>query len=209
MRTTLSILLSIVLLGCSKNEQSSPSMPTKEEAAEWRRLNCLEFYWTEERAYMLSSYLGEMFEHLSEPIYWDSDRIPIDIEAYRFVWLRTFDPPIVVNLIVSQKGKAQIQCKVFNGQSGFKIGELQAHTERNITYEEASPLLAELREHLWSAPEWNGEPGIDGATWFVDGIKDGRYHFVHRNSPDSGWVRAIGIAFLGLAGQEQAPVKTY
>jgi hypothetical protein len=62
--------------------------------------------------------------------------------------------------------------------------------------------LAKIEElKFWELSPDEPLVGNDGASWIVEGVKNGTYHMADRWSPQSGSVRAIGLLMLQDLGK--------
>jgi hypothetical protein len=171
------------------------------EALEWQRLKVVQHYWEGERTNQLEGFSAAL-RHLGEPVYWNAPTNRLSGHFYRFLWLRTFDKPIVVTLTSLGDGQVEVRSKVFSGRSGFDMGRIERHESTTCGPGAAAALMADLDDLLPLVPEYDGDFGADGAEWMIDGLSGGRYFVVHRWTPESGWVRHMGLRFLEVAGIE-------
>ena len=120
-------------------------------------------------------------------------------ESYRFIWCRTFHRPVVVRLTLEDDGDVRAAYKETDGECGYEIGKLvtsetidvKRHVLESIEDPElAHELFQMLRERaderFWSLPYRvdDGTIGVDGATWTIEGWRNGRCHVVERWRPD-------------------------
>ena len=185
------------MVACSQQKQPSDDI----EKLEWQRLKVVQLYWEGGRSSQLDRFSNTLHQ-MSEPLYWNDPTNAITGDFYRFVWLRTFDRPIVVTITASDDGRTEVRSKVFSGQSGFGFGEIEHEVTITNHSTTVTALITDLDRWLRYVPEFDGNFGLDGSTWMIDGVKDGKYYIVHRWSPASGWVRDIGLRFL-----EEANIK--
>jgi len=129
---------------------------------------------------------------------WELSRRDARAEVYRFLYLRSFDSPIAVRLVVTGDGGRLIS-KTTSGQGGFEPGHLILNRESPLSKEATEWFLAEVKHaHFWDVPirDGNGD-GLDGAQWIVEGVKQGRYHIIERWSPDpKDPAHVLGIALM-------------
>lgn len=130
------------------------------------------------------------------------------VESYRFLWLRTFDPPVVVRLDVKADGTGTVTAKVADGQAGFpdtskKIVEKRS---RPLTREQTAAFLGQInRTNFWSLttnidPQDQMDVQTEGSEWVLEGAKGGQYHVVARWSPDVNRMHGCKAIFdLGMA----------
>ena len=145
---------------------------------------------------------------LGEPSFFKLANNPSS-ESYRFLWLRTFHPPIAIRLDLQADGSGILTTKTANGEAGFPytVKQLAKSGSRTIERERIQALLGRLtRAGFWSLPpETYDQTGTDGSQWIIEGIKQGTYHFVDRWSPDEGSVRELGLMFIFDLAQMKIP----
>ncbi len=137
------------------------------------------------------------------------------VEAYRFLWLRTYDEPVAVR--VDREGtRYRLTLKELSGQGGYAPGTLRQSSKRWLTAAEA----AEVHRHLARIGFWAlstrrpaDDYGEDGAHWILEGTRNGRYHVVDRWTPGA---RASGRGYrdaclflLRLAGYTVDSASVY
>jgi hypothetical protein len=122
-------------------------------------------------------------------------------EVYRFLYLRTFDNPIAIRLIVTPAGGRLISKKT-SGMGGFEPGHLILSRESKLTKESTEWFLEDLKGvDFWNIPAIKNPEGntviLDGAQWIIEGVKQGRYHFIDRTSPEGiDPAHNLGVALL-------------
>jgi hypothetical protein len=114
------------------------------------------------------------------------------VEAYRFLWLRTFDAPIAIRLEVKADGTGMVTAKIANGQGGYPETSTKVVEKRSraLTREQTAAFLALInRTNFWgivtnidSADTMDVQ--TEGSEWVLEGAKGGKYHVVARWSPD-------------------------
>lgn len=123
-------------------------------------------------------------------------------QAYRFLWLRSFDPPIVVRA-ARHDGVTFVITRI-GAENADNDGELPRRDSAFLSSTAWDTLIGTLdKERFWTAAHSDTTgPGIDGAQWVIEGVRDGRYTIVDRWSPrDTGqaaFVRRIGLTLLRL-----------
>ena len=139
---------------------------------------------------------------MAEPPLWNLSKDP-QVRVYRFTWIRSFDPAIVVRLTVQKDGTGILVTKITR-KPGYARGSLASSRARHVSKD----IVAGFENHVqqlgfWEMPTYLENPdfiGVDGAQWLMEGVRDGRYHVVDRWSPESSKERAFGIAMMiGLA----------
>lgn len=112
---------------------------------------------------------------------------PVNREAYRFIYLRSFDLPIVIRL-EKVNTTAFLNVKISDGQGGYELGNIHKNEIIPISSSQWKKFQSNLQElQFWQqSPEdtnWR-RLGMDGARWILEGKKEGKYHFVDRWSPE-------------------------
>ena len=154
---------------------------------------------------------------LGEPSLWELSQQDPTAAVYRFLWLRTFHSPIAVRMVLAPDGSAQLHSRMTNGQGGYEPGRLIRDEVVALKAVAAQSFMAALESAgFWGLPSIqfprlsiNGEVTVmlDGALWIIEGVRNGKYHVVDRQSPDKGEaVHAIGLLALKL-GRFKIPAR--
>ena len=119
------------------------------------------------------------------------------VDVYRFSWLRTFDQPIAVRLVVKADASGTLVLKVASGKGGYDPGR--------VTVDQSVPVsaaqVARFRTLLKNCPPPAGRDagGNDGAQWIMEVLKAGRYQVRERWSPEPGdKYRELCLYLFGL-----------
>ncbi len=124
-------------------------------------------------------------------------------ETYRFLWLRTFDPPIALRLEGGSDGWGVLTVKVADGTGGYNPGTLHYESAVAVNPTQVQRLRVLLdRAGFWESPTqepMTGTVNVDGARWVFEATKEGRYHVLDRWSPSSGPYRAAALLLVRLA----------
>ena len=115
-------------------------------------------------------------------------------ESYRFLWVRSFHPTVLVRLSVDRLGKIVVVYKETTAPAGghfLKTEETDLlETFAYIGWESFEEEFAELLrstadESLWSQPFRVDEDFVhlDGADWVLEGLRADDCHVVYRWSP--------------------------
>jgi hypothetical protein len=158
-----------------------------------------------------ASWYAKQLKALHEPSLWELSQDP-KAEAYRFLWLRSFDHPIAVRLVVRAGGSGWMHVRMTSGQGGYEPRRIIRYGVFWLTKAKTQSFLEALAaSDFWNSPTLAGANetppgpdgtvwiGLDGAQWIVEGVKNGQYHVVERWSPQTGdTVRAIGLLALKL-----------
>jgi hypothetical protein len=141
---------------------------------------------------------------LHEPSLWELSRQDPNAEAYRFLWLRSFNHPIAVRLMVRTNGSGWMNSRMTTGQGGFKPGRISRYSVSWLRKGQTQAFLAAFENaNFWNLPTLpdadENAVELDGAQWIIEGVRNGTYHIVDRWSPEAGdAVRVIGIMALKL-----------
>lgn len=130
-----------------------------------------------------------------------------NVEAYRFLWLRSFHPPVSVRLWRTGK-QSHMTTKQLSDVGVPQNGEaivpktMASNETQSITEEEWDHFQELLKKaEFWSMPTVDETPiALDGAGWLLEGVKLDQYHVVHRQSPDQGAYREVCIYLLRVSG---------
>jgi hypothetical protein len=119
-------------------------------------------------------------------------------ETYRFVWVRPLHNPVAVRLARAGDGVAVVSIEADAHEPG---------NERRHEFTASDEAWRTLTQHLLAADFWNlpgdpgeGERGLDGADWIIEGRSHGVYHSVVRWEPQAGPFRAACEDFIKLSG---------
>jgi hypothetical protein len=139
----------------------------------------------------------------------EMDRALSGGHAVRFVWRGAFDPPFFVRIDWKPDGCWLTAKRVtFSSNDNFEtITSLDVSKHRHLTAAECER-AAGAEAALRSAPPDDGKPGLDGATWTVDGVQGTRRFRSARWSPEDGGFRKACMVLFDLAGprlMDQAP----
>ncbi len=132
-------------------------------------------------------------------------QLPRTEQAFRWVWLRSFHPPVVVR-VQKQGSQATIVVRMLDrayglGPDGVRAAKLVVDRRRGLTADEWDSLVELRRLGFWAQAATEPEVmGVDGADWIMDGNAWGERHAVTRWSPESGPFRELCLAMLKLSG---------
>lgn len=150
----------------------------------------------------LASYAAFLTAAEEPSLYAGKGKVALDEERIvRFLWLRTFHPPIVIRITFRKDRPSRLVSKRLTGMGGYEVGKVDLTIDRPLDGGEADRINVLLAQDdiFTSAPPSCGPPGTDGAQWMVEGVDAAGYHFARAWSPRDGKVREIGLALLTLA----------
>lgn len=130
-------------------------------------------------------------------------------EAYRFAWLRTFDAPIIVTVVLGVP-EPFVETVWLTGQSGFEPGEVDRRARRTLTLAEIAQARRRVRQAgFWQTQERCDMKGLDGAAWVLEGRRGDQYQLVSEWSPTEGAIRAAGLDLLAMGGVDLQAEPVY
>jgi hypothetical protein len=147
----------------------------------------------------VAAWYGKHLGVMKEPSLFEL-RSEKDLCIYRFLWLRTFHNPIAVRLIVNNDGSGQLISSVLSGAGGFDPGDIAETIEKVVSAENVQSFeLALSRLGFWDLHFTEEAKGLDGASWIIEGVKDGKYHLVDRWCP-KGLFKQTALLLVEFAG---------
>jgi hypothetical protein len=128
-------------------------------------------------------------------------------ETFRFLWLRSFRPPIVV--VVTRSGaRAELRAMELAGRGGQQPSAVKWRISRTLTrlqWEELSGTIGTRSFWGFQTTQPQEIPLVnDGAQWILEGRQGNRYHVVDRQTPPR-LMRAVAEVFLKTAGVSLPP----
>ncbi len=142
---------------------------------------------------------SKYLQAMNEPSLWELSQDKA-AHAYRFIYLRTFDPPITVRLTVQKDGSGTLITKITSGQGGYEAGHLVTNRTSRLDAQRVAWFIDRMDElSFWEKPSYIEDPNIialDGAQWIMEAVRAGKYHVVDRWSPESAKERAFGIILM-------------
>ena len=140
--------------------------------------------WADSEASLYSFILRK----LEEPPLFTKAQKP-SVEAYRFLWLRTFHNPVAVLMEVQADNSSILTIKVADGHAGFPrtVTKLIQNTTRALSRQQTD----EFRRKVQTQGFWNvvtrdngGPAATDCDGWILEGVEKGNYHVVARAIPN-------------------------
>lgn len=150
-----------------------------------------------------SWYSGQL-EAMSEPVL----KPAAGTRAYRFTWLRTFNHPVAVRIVIAQE-HCMLHATELDGAGGYAPGKVYRRKAGAVDPGACARVEAFIRASgFWDLPSRGKTRGEDGSEWIVEGATT-RYRVVSRWTPKAGSIRAIGERFLALTGWQYPGRETY
>jgi hypothetical protein len=132
---------------------------------------------------------------------------PTYSNTYRFIWLRSFDKPIIIRINQIEDGNLMMTATQLSGKGGYEPGVIEKQIKRQLNTIEQRRFQAALAStKRLRLPAVTCNHGYDGAQWIVEGVDGGAYRYVNRWSPKSGPVRDLGLLLLGFSGFPLTPL---
>lgn len=151
-----------------------------------------------------AAYMTRYLQILSEPCLFPLRNDP-KAEVYRFLWMRTFNPPVSVRLEVQADGSGTVTVTTMSGEAGFgaSLKGPPSVTSRLVGVEEVArfrELVRKTRFLTIPSTVRGDQQGTDGSEWTIEAVTAGQYHTASRWSPtDSRGPGKHEIAELGKA----------
>jgi hypothetical protein len=133
--------------------------------------------------------MAQYLKLLGEPCLFPIRHNP-NAEVYRFLWMRTFNPPVSIRLDIEPTGTGRVAVTTILGESGFAstLKGPTTVTRRQVGVEEVARFreLVAKTDFLAIPPVIQGDQqGTDGSEWRIEAITRGQYHTASRWSPTS------------------------
>lgn len=109
-------------------------------------------------------------------------------QLYRLTVERSFDPVVVIELSCGEDATLRIRRtdrKVNETKGTVSYTRLTEDSSTKATPHEVAAFLTLIEgSEFWKAPaaDWR-EPGLDGSTWTLEGVRDSQYYKVTRINP--------------------------
>lgn len=147
--------------------------------------------------------LAKYLAALQEPSLYELKSNP-KATAFRFLYLRNFEPPIAIRIEAQTGGAGVVHFKATDGSVGYKPGKLVTEKRVKLDKDQMQTCLDKVGgTNFWSLATKDANPdGWDGAQWVLEGVQNGKYQLVERLSPDRGTVRRLGLYFLKLSREK-------
>jgi len=149
-------------------------------------------------------YFARQLQLLGEPCLFELRGDP-KAEIYRFLWRRSFHPPVSVRLDIEADGSGKVTVTTMKGESGFpsSLKGPPSTTSRLVGVEEVARFRELFRKTgFMTIPSTvrGDQQGTDGSDWRIEAVVGGHYHMASRWSPkDSRGPGKEAIAELGKA----------
>lgn len=160
----------------------------------------------------LTDWYESALKAMREPSLWALSKSDPHAEVYRFLWLRSFNRPIAVRLVVNANQEGQVITKVLAMAEVIEAGDLIASRTQTVGRHSTGLFQARASEaRLWELLPRRAPPAPDGAMWILEAVRDGQYRIVDRQSPPEGDpVYTLGMTLMrDIAGIRLDPREIY
>ena len=115
-------------------------------------------------------------------------------EVYRLMIFPTWGNAISIR-VQKHRGIYALSARRLDGEAGFEVGHLVEQKDFDLTPTDAAAfddLI--LKVNLFGMPSSDRVRGMDGDEWVIEGVSQGRYHFVDRWCATSDNPKKRGLA---------------
>jgi hypothetical protein len=158
--------------------------------------------------YWLDLTYGKTLRSMKEPSLRSLGRKDREATIYRFLWFPTFHDPVSVRFVRSDQG-GLLHVARLRGGADDQPGHSIVPQCKSVKLTRAQWGLIERslsKAKFWTLPSTKRHPFgwdvMDGDTLVVEGVSDGRYHYVVRHSPPGGGFVDLCRAMLFMSGME-------
>lgn len=145
-----------------------------------------------------SDWFSRQLYALREPSLSDSKQ-----QVYRYTMIPSFSMPYTVRVEIGDAGTGRLYFTVCDGPINYYGGDIVKSVQKALTKEETDALLGALTQaNFWNIPASGGQLGFDGYRAIFEGVKDGKYHFFSRWSPDDAVIQELEKTFRSLCEAE-------
>lgn len=147
-----------------------------------------------------------LLEHVDEPTL----SCGIGTDAIRFVWQRSFHPPVVIRVGFDNADAWLTAIALGEPADGAQLGPEQARISKPLSAAQTSKLMAQMQDSPIAnfgeeAEAW----GLDGSTWLFEQRSGWRYYAVSRWSPRQGGLRDLGMLLVDFSELEIPQAERY
>jgi hypothetical protein len=113
----------------------------------------------------VAKWYGEQLTALEEPSLFEA-RQDSTVQSYRFLWLRTFNHPIAIRVVIQPDGTGTLITKMANGAGGYKPGNVILNSTESLPREKGEGVLDKIRRvEYWTLSGHDANTnGRDGAS---------------------------------------------
>jgi len=187
LKTHILLLCLVILVGCNSRTKRTGFFPDGT------------FYDDSKRNAEYSKWTVSHLNALQEPSLFALSN-DSKVQCYRLLLLPSFKKPMAVRLTLKRDNTGTLDVKITNGQWGYEPGQLIESKTINIYQKQVTNFLQLLdKANFWHLPARDERFGLDGTTWIIEGVKDGKYQVEKRWSPEEGAYLEAALFLRGLA----------
>jgi hypothetical protein len=173
----------VILIGCSSRPKRTGFFPDGT------------FYDDPKRNAEYSKWIADQLNILQEPSLFAISN-DSKVQCYRLFLSPSFKKTVTVRLTLKRDDAGTLDVKREGDQSGQLI---ESKTIR-ISQQQVTDFLHLLdKANFWDLPVRDKRYGLDGTTFIIEGVKDGKYQVVKRWSPEEGAYLEAALFLLRLA----------
>jgi hypothetical protein len=119
------------------------------------------------------------------------------VQSYRLLLLHAFEKPTAVRLTIKSDDTGRLDVKIMDGPRENEPARLIESKTIQASQQQVTDFLHLLdKANFWHLPVRDARAGLDGMTFIIEGVKDGKYQVVKRWSPEEGaYVDAAAFLF--------------
>lgn len=150
---------------------------------------------------------------------WPTPQPQLTGEVYRLLWLRSFHPSVCIRLNIAEDGTGTLTAKRMNVCCDClplptKQVRRQVRTlTQALSQEQVHSFLTQVEAvRFWHLPSRkDAPPGVDGATWLMEGARGSQYQLIDAWSPSPSDPARIlaNTLLLKLAPWKLSPEEIY
>jgi hypothetical protein len=166
--------------------------------SDWRTNYAVDVVWRVDDATFVLNWYSNVLRSLREPLLFKK----LNNSEYRLTLLGAFDEPIV-SRIVRTGNEHTLVYKHKEGSEPQWADELTVYESRRLTQQDWDKFKSLLEAtDFWNMPTFNDRMGFDGSWWILEGVDNGKYHVVHRWTPQSDNYQKCGLFLLDLVAPD-------
>lgn len=173
-KTHILFLCLVILVGCNSHTKRTGFFPDGT------------FHDDPERDADISEWVAANLNILQEPSLFALSN-DSKVQCYRLLFLPAFDKPTAVRLTIKSDDTGKLDVKIRNGPGGNEPARLIESKTIHASQQQVANFLHHLdKANFWHLPVRDERRGLDGPTFIIEGVKDGKYQVVKRWAPEEG-----------------------
>lgn len=128
-------------------------------------------------------------------------------QVYRYTMIPSFSMlypmPYTIRVEIDDVGASKLYFAICDRPNDYCGGDIVKSVQKDLTKEETDALLGALAQaDFWNIPASGGHQDHGGYESIFEGVKDGKYHFFSRWSPDDTVIQELEKTFMSLCEAE-------